>query len=325
MGLVARSVFISHAGGNREQAARVRDLLHASNLDVRLDLSEVEPGVSFIGFMESALSKSDYCLLLWSRAAGESKWVAVEWEAALHRTVSDAPGFLVVCRLENHEIPVLLRPRLFVDLFPQLEPGMARVLALLKDDADAGERTSRPVAKPKTDLMEEGDGARVYVTSKLFGRTFPLRVPLDTPVVVVIEKIVSGLELPREMPGPSMPLGASPSTPLGAGPSTPLGAGPSTPLGAGPQGVGLRFDYGLAVDDRTLVDTKSLREQGIVENGVLWLETTVGPFSGTQPVRTSAGRVTYRSAPRVDASPPSLDKRRAEDALRSRIRALGLE
>jgi len=290
---LARSVFISHAGSNREQAGRVRDLLQASNVEVRLDVSEVEPGVSFVAFMESALSKSDYCLLLWSRAAGESRWVAVEWEAALHRTVSDAPGFLVVCRLENHEIPVLLRPRLFVDLFPRIEPGMERVLALLKDDADASERTSRPVAKPKTGLTDEGEGARVYVTSKLFGRTFPIRVPLDTPVVLVIEKIVSGLELPREAPGP--------------------------------QGVGFRFDYGLATDDRTLADTKSLADQGIAENGVLWLETTVGPFSGAQPVRTSAGRVTYRSAPRTDASPPSLDKRRAEDALRSRIRALGLE
>jgi TIR domain len=288
-----RSVFISHAGSNRSEAGRVRDLLHASNLEVRLDVSEVQPGVSFVAFMESALSKSDYCLLLWSRAAGESKWVRVEWEAALHRAISDAPGFLVVCRLESHEVPVLLRPRLFVDLFPQLEPGVERVLTLLKDDAAAGAQTNKPVAKPRTALTDEGEGARIYVTSKLFGRTFPIRVPLGTPVVAVVEQIVGGLELPRDMPGA--------------------------------QGVGLRFEYGLATEDNTLVETKSLADQGIAENSVLWLETTVGPFSGTQPVRTSAGRATYRSAPRIDASSPSLDKRRADDALRSRIRALGLD
>lgn len=294
MGPEARSVFISHAGSNRAEAGRVRDLLQASNLEVRLDVNEVQPGVSFVAFMESALSRSDYCLLLWSQAAGESKWVRVEWEAALHRAVSDAPGFLVVCRLENHEVPALLRPRLFVDLFPQLEPGVDRVLTLLKDDAAAGELTNRPVAKPKTALTDEGDGARIYITSKLFGRTFPIRVPLTMPVVAVIDKVVSGLELPREMPGG--------------------------------HGVGLRFDYGLATEQGTLVDTKSLGDQGIGENGVLWLETTVGPFSGTQPVRTSEGRATFRSAARVaNRNDPSLDRRRADDALRSRIRALGLD
>jgi TIR domain len=288
-----RSVFISHAGSNRAEAGRVRDLLNASEVDVRLDVTEVQPGVSFVAFMESALSKSDYCLLLWSRAAGESKWVRVEWEAALHRAVSDAPGFLVVCRLENHEVPVLLRPRLFVDLFPRLEPGLERVLTLLKDDATAGERTSRPVAKPRVPLIDEGDGATIYVTSKLFGRTFPLRLPLETPVAVAVERIVTGLELPRESPGG--------------------------------HGVNLRFDYGLAKDDLTLADTKSLGDQGVADNDVLWLETSVAPFSSTQPVRTSAGRVTYRSAPAKNRADPASDERRAQDALRARIRALGLQ
>jgi hypothetical protein len=294
MSPTARSVFISHAGSNRAEAGRVRDLLQSSRVDVRLDMSEVQPGVSFVAFMESALSQSDYCLLLWSRAAGDSQWVRVEWEAALHRAVSDAPGFLLVCRLENHDVPVLLRPRLFVDLFPQIEPGVERVLGLLKDDAAAGERTSRPVAKPRAELTEEEDGARIYVTSKLFGRTFPMRVPLGLPVVAVIDRIVQGLDLPREMPGG--------------------------------HGVGLRFEYGLATDKGTLTDAKSLGDQGVGENGVLWLETTVGPFSGAQPVRASEGRVTYRSAARAaDPSNPSLDRRRADDALRSRIRALGLD
>jgi hypothetical protein len=288
-----RSVFISHAGSNRAEAGRVRDLLNASDVDVRLDVTEVQPGVSFVAFMESALSKSDYCLLLWSRAAGESKWVRVEWEAALHRAVSDAPGFLVVCRLENHEVPVLLRPRLFVDLFPQLEPGLDRVLTLLKDDAAAGERTSRPVAKPRAALIDDGEGARIYVTSKLFGRTFPLRLPLETPVAVAVERIVTSLELPRESPGG--------------------------------HGVNLRFDYGLAKHDLTLADTKSLGDQGVADNDVLWLETSVAPFSSTQPVRTSAGRVTYRSAPAKKRADPASDERRAQDALRARIRALGLE
>jgi hypothetical protein len=280
----ARSVFISHAGSDRAEAGRVRDLLEASELEVRLDTSEVQPGVSFVAFMESALSRSDYCLLLWSRAAGESKWVRVEWEAALHRAVSDAPAFLLVCRLENHDVPALLRPRLFVDFFPQIEPGMDRVLALLKDDAAAGERTNRPVAKPKTGLTEEGEGARIYITSKLFGRTFPIRVPLALPVVAVVDTIVNGLALPRETPGG--------------------------------HGVGLRFEYGLATDQGTLDNAKPLGDQGVGENGVLWLETTVGPFSGAEPVRASAGRVTYRSAP--SAAP-------RDEALRSRIRALGLD
>jgi hypothetical protein len=244
--------------------------------------------------MESALSESDYCLLLWSRAAGESRWVAVEWEAALHRAISDTPGFLIVCRLENQEVPVLLRPRLFVDLFPRIEPGVDRVLELMRDDVTAGERTERPVAKPRTALVEDADGARIYVTSRLFGRTFPLKVRLGTPVVAVVGMIVEGLGLPRETPGE--------------------------------HGVGIRFDYGLAVDNLTLQDTATLQEQGVTENDILWLETSVGPFAGIEPVRWTDGHVTYRSEPGERSPDPSNGVwLRARDALQSRIGILGLE
>jgi len=257
-------------------------------------MSEVCPGLSFVKFMESALAESDYCLLLWSRAAGESKWVAVEWEAALYRAVSDASSFLVVCRLENEEVPNLLRPRLFVDLYPEIEPGVDRVLALLRRDVTVGERTERAVAKPRAVLAEDASGARIYVTSRLFGKTFPLQVRLDTPVVAVVEMIVSGLGLPREV--------------------------------RGDHDVGIRFDYGLAVDDRTLDGNATLRKQGIAENGVLWLETSVGPFASFEPVRRTDGRATYRSEPAVGAQDPSNSLwLRAREALQSQIRVVGLE
>jgi len=290
----SRSVFISHASTNRVEAGCVRDLLSASDVFVRLDISEVCPGLSFVKFMESALAESDYCLLLWSRAAGESKWVAVEWEAALHRTVSDASSFLIVCRLENEEVPVLLRPRLFVDLYPEIEPGVDRVLALLRKDIIVGDRTERAVAKPRAALAEDSSGARIYVTSRLFGKTFPLQVRLDTPVVAVVEMIVSGLGLPRKIHSDHE--------------------------------MGIRFDYGFAVDDRALAGNATLQEQGIAENSVLWLETSVGPFAGIEPVRRTDGRATYRSEPAIDAPDPANSIwLRAREALQSQIRVVGLE
>lgn len=269
-------------------------MLQASGMAVRVDVSEVQPGTNFVAFMESALGQSDYFLLLWSRAARDSRWVALEWESALHRAVSDSPGFLIVGRLENVDMPVLLRSRLSVDLYPQILPGLQRVIAALKSDASAADQTNLPVVKPRIAMDDDADGARIYVTSKLFGKTFPLRVRLNTPALVVADRVVTLLGLARE----------------------------TTAF----NGIGMRFEYALATDTGPLRDTATLEQQGIVENCVLWLETTPTMIAGLEPVRTVDGRATYRSAPAPAAHAPSLSIwLHARDVLRARIVELGLQ
>jgi hypothetical protein len=289
-----RAAFISHAGSDRAAAEAVSRGLARANINVSLDATSVRPGTDFIAFMESALGTADYCCLLWSRAANESKWVRLEWTAALHRAVSESSTFLIVGRLEDLPVPTLLRPRLKVDLYPDIEPGIRDIVSMMTDDSGVAESTGHPVVKPHVPVDDDTCGDVVYITSKLFGKTFPMRIRLDTPALAAAERVVMMLGLPREAPGQ--------------------------------HGVGLRFDYGLATQAGTLMGISSLAEQGVGAHSVLWLETSVAPFSSIEPVRRAPAGVTYRSGPSAGFG-ENVGREgivQAPDALRSRIVALGL-
>src|SRR5580692_482327 len=113
---MSRRIFLSHAGADAPIAQRVAAYLRRAGLEPLMDREKLGAGESFLSFMEEGLSTSDYFLLLWSAEAAGAKWVRIEWEAALHRAVSDARAFLVVGRLDSHPVPTLLSPRLFVNL-----------------------------------------------------------------------------------------------------------------------------------------------------------------------------------------------------------------
>ena len=112
--------------------------------------------------MEEALTVSNFCLLLWSEAASKSKWVALEWESALHKTMHDLPGFLIVGRVDESPLPHLLRSRLFVDLFPAVQPNILKVLEVVNGDENAFAKTEKKGSKPKMRTAIQGWSQSLY-------------------------------------------------------------------------------------------------------------------------------------------------------------------
>ena len=106
-------IFLSHAGSDSDIAQRVADRLTKGGLEPILDRERLAPGLSFIAFMENALATSDFFLLLWSTAAATRKWVDLEWQSALYRSVEEARAFLSVGRVDDHPLPNLLKPSTF--------------------------------------------------------------------------------------------------------------------------------------------------------------------------------------------------------------------
>jgi hypothetical protein len=254
---MTRTVFISHAGADAIKAITVADLLSAGGVRIRLDREEVQAGDSFLTFMEHSLVDSDYCLLLWSRNAASQPWVTVEWEAALYRSVEEKRSFLVVARLEDHPLPGLLACRLRVDLFPDWQPGISQLIHLWQSDREVEHRTHRPVASARGIEAFDSGLTQVFVTSAAFGITVPVRTALEFPAGVLLDRLVSSFKLPKSFDHEGR--------------------------------VGVRFDYTLARGDRTLDRAVPLSAQGVQENDVLWLETTMTPYSQSEPVR---GRLT---------------------------------
>jgi hypothetical protein len=249
---VNRSVFISHAGPDSPAAHAVADRLRADGFGVELDRERLRTGDSFLSFMEKALSTCDYCLLLWSQAAAERKYVQLEWEAALYRTIEESRRFLLIGRLQDHPVPALLGPRLRVELFPDSAEGLDELVALLREDGTAESASGRRVGRAAAPTQEDPAGVEVYVTSEMFGLTLPLRWDLQVPCGVHTDRLTRSLGLPRQHDH---------------------------------QGVmGVRYTYGLALDDTPLSPTGTLAEQGVVERSVLWLEVEMKPYAAGREV-----------------------------------------
>lgn len=282
------SVFISHAGADSLTAERVAQTLRAANARVQLDREILTPGDNFLSFMEQALNHSDYCLLLWSVAAATSRWVEAEWQSALHRTITESQRFLVVARLQDALLPRLLSPRLFLDLFPELEPGVSKLVALFRSDETARREGARDVRSPKVVLVEDPDGVTVYFSSALWDKTFPMRVNLKQPVAALVQKLVTGLGLPKQMDHDGR--------------------------------IGVRFSYELVHANRKLAPQSSLHAEGVPEHAFLWIETSMEPFAATAPSTGTMATLTFRSE---NATTQLL--KLAREALVARAAVLGLK
>lgn len=237
--------------------------------------------------MESALAESDYCLLLWSRNAAHTPWVQVEWESALYRSVKEKRAFLVAGRLENLALPALLAPRLRVDLFPELMPGLGQLIDQWKADRSAESLTQRPVAPPSVDdAAGAGAADTIYITSEAFGITAPLKVELHAPAGLLLDRVVAGFRLPKIWHHEGR--------------------------------IGVRFTYSLVNGDRVLDRAKALGEQDVGASAVLWLKTQMTQFSEAEPVAGSIGSATFRGQSGADAL------REARRQYLSAVRAAGL-
>jgi hypothetical protein len=261
---MASTVFVSHAGADADRASIVGGLLKAAGVQVRYDREELRLGDSFLTFMNNALTISDYCLLLWSKHASATPWVQLEWESALYRSVQEKQSFLVVGRLEDMVVPILLGPRLRVDLFPELQPGVTSLLNTWRDDRIAEKETGKPVAAARTVETRVDLPDTVYVTSEQLSIAMPVRVDLSQPVAISIERLIGELNLPKQLSHEG--------------------------------GIGVRFSYQLALEDEVLARMQSLSAQRVRSGAILWLRTTMTTFSATVPVAGGHTSVTFRTA-----------------------------
>ena len=275
---MVEQVFISHAGPDTPRAEAVMLALREAGFGVTLDREVNGPGDDFLAFMEKSLTECDYCLLLWSSAAARREWVRVEWEAALYRTIKEARRFLVIGRLEDHPLPALLAPRLFAEMFPDLKPGIAEVIEMLREDRSAAEGSGRPVGRPTLEVTEDAGGDTVYVTSELFSLTMPLKVSLSVPAGVYLGRLVSDLQLPRQQDIQGL--------------------------------IGVRYDYALVHENLRLARERSLAEQGVRPNSILWLEVEMTPFSQRAPVAGTHTTTKYRGRPKREKAEPPADESR---------------
>jgi hypothetical protein len=287
---MSSTVFISHAGADAARATAVAQSLAQAGIDARFDRSEVSLGDSFLSFMDEALTTSDYCLLLWSTHAAGTPWVAIEWEAALYRSVREKRGFLVVGRLEELSVPALLEPRLRIDLFPSLEPGLMRLVSTWRADRKAERRTGKPVGAAWT-ASYAGDQPTdtIYIDSEQFGMTAPVQVSLEQPAGAFLDQVIASFGFPNELSHAGM--------------------------------IGVRLSYRLLDGDVALNRAMPLEDQGVTAGRVLTLQTTMTPFSTADPVKGRLSSTVFRGR---RTAPDHVVLREAMNEYRDAVRRAGL-
>jgi hypothetical protein len=259
-----QTVFVSHAGPDTSIAAQVAAALTAESIAVRYDRNDLVLGESFLAFMEEALATSDYCLLLWSQHTAAARWVELEWESALYRSVQEKRAFLVAARLDTTPLPALLRPRLRADLFPDVQPGLSTIIGTWRTDKAVAEDTGRLVGAPRSSLVEPTGPDEIYVTSELFGIATPWKVDLDKPAAALLTQVLARLALPQQVDHEGR--------------------------------IGLRLTYRLMHAGQPLDAHLGLRAQGVQASGVVWLEASVTPFAASEPSQGGLQTVRFRGA-----------------------------
>jgi len=101
--------FISHSSANRSLASRLEKALEATGLRVWLDDSEIRLGVLLGKELQDSIRASHVLLLLWSRHAASSRWVASEWLTAFHLN-----RYIVPCVLDDTPLPQCLQGSVFL-------------------------------------------------------------------------------------------------------------------------------------------------------------------------------------------------------------------
>jgi TIR domain len=125
-------IFISYAHADSDAARRIADELREMELQVWLDASSLQPGQNWVAEIERGLEEAGYLLVLLSSASVASQWVQREWTSMLTRQLGGKNGGIVIpLRLEDVGPPTLLRPLQYVDLFPDFDAGVAKIVGFL--------------------------------------------------------------------------------------------------------------------------------------------------------------------------------------------------
>jgi hypothetical protein len=128
----AADFFVSYTSADRAWAEWVAWQLEQAGYQVIIQAWDFEPGDNFVDRMRDALEQADCTLALVSAAYLASPYCTDEWTGAfLHDP--DGRNRLLQLRIEDCELPRLLRAQIYVDLdgLPR-EQARARLLAGVK-------------------------------------------------------------------------------------------------------------------------------------------------------------------------------------------------
>jgi len=125
------TVFISYSHADKDFVDKLATHLIKSNIHIWLDRWELKVGDSITSKIQEALSDSDYLLLVLSKKSVESDWLKRELNAALLREIEEKRAVILPVLIEDCEIPLFVRDKLYADFREQFNSGLRTLLDAL--------------------------------------------------------------------------------------------------------------------------------------------------------------------------------------------------
>jgi hypothetical protein len=157
--------FISHSSADATLAARVERTLEADGLKVWLDRSEIRPGRLLRKELQTAIRDSRVIVLLWSKPAARSRWVAAELLTAFHLN-----RFVIGCARDKTPLPYFLQNTIYLNLQPRKTGWVEQLRRAVRDAPEAANEipasmgSQTPQLREVISLLAEGQSA---VTDRL--------------------------------------------------------------------------------------------------------------------------------------------------------------
>ncbi len=126
-----QQVFISYAQADQSVAQQIASGLRDAGLKVWFDEWALLPGDSIRERIEEGLRASDLLLVLLSPSAVSSRWITMEWNAALSRELSARDVTVIPALITDCKIPPVLASRPYLDLRTDLKSGIGRLIEQL--------------------------------------------------------------------------------------------------------------------------------------------------------------------------------------------------
>jgi hypothetical protein len=132
--------FISHSSADATLASRIEKRLEREGLTAWLDRSEIRIGALLRDELYTSIEQSRAIVLLWSKRAAASRWVAAELLTAFH-----LGRFVIACALDDTRLPQFLESTIWLDFRTKVPRQLESLCRAVRE---APGRTTVPLPVP---------------------------------------------------------------------------------------------------------------------------------------------------------------------------------
>jgi tetratricopeptide (TPR) repeat protein len=130
-------------------ATQIEERLEQDGLKLWLDDSEIRLGDLLRKELQSAIQDCRVVILLWSRAAAKSRWVASEVLTAFH-----LDRFIVACVRNRAPLPYFLQNTIHLDVHPHKTGWLERLTRAVRESPDAANEVPATMSSQSRELRQ---------------------------------------------------------------------------------------------------------------------------------------------------------------------------